>query len=88
MSVIYVIFIRDLLSPYLTLTPDTSSILERKIFNIPYDEIRVDFSHVESISRDFAQEYMSIKLRSKKLINEVNVPLDLEGIMDDALKPK
>jgi len=44
MSVIHVIFIKDLLSTRLTLEIDTGAILEKEIFNIPYDEICIDLS--------------------------------------------
>lgn len=78
MSVIYVIFIKDLLSPHLTLENDTNSLLEREIFNIRYDEIRVDFSNVKSMSLDFTNHYLLLKSKSKKLIHEVNIPLNLQ----------
>jgi hypothetical protein len=84
MSVIYVTFIKDLLSPHLILQRDTDSLLEREISNTPYDEIRVDFSNVRTISPDFAKQYLLSKSRSEKLIKEVNISPDLEEIMDDA----
>ena len=86
MSVIYVEYIRDLLSSTLTLRPDIIQELEKTILNIPYDEIIIDFSGVKSISIEFAKEYLSIKYRSKKVINEVNISLDVEPIMNKALR--
>ncbi len=86
MSVIYVEYIRDLLSPTLTLRPDIIQELEKTILNIPYDEIIIDFSGVKSMSIEFAKEYLSIKQRSKKVINEVNISLDVEPIMNKALR--
>ncbi len=85
MSVIYVIFIKDLLSTRLTLETDTSAILEREISNIPYDEICIDFSNIKTISPAFVNQYLLYKYRSEKMINEVNISPDLEELMDTAL---
>jgi hypothetical protein len=52
--------------------------LEETIFDIPYDEVKFDFSGVKSMSFEFAKEYRSIKYRTKKIIKEVNIPIDLE----------
>ena len=86
MSVIYVEYIRDLLSSTLTLRPNIIQELEKTILNIPYNEIIIDFSGVKSMSIEFAKEYLSIKHRSKKVINEVNISLDVEPIMNKALR--
>lgn len=86
MSVIYVEYIRDLLSPTLTLKPNTIKELEKTIVDIPYEEIIIDFSGIKSMGFEFAKEYFSIKHRSKKIINEVNIPLDVEPIMNKALR--
>jgi len=86
MSVIYVEYIRDPFSSTLTMRPDTTKELEKTILDIPYDEIIIDFSGVKSMSIEFAKEYLSIKRRSKKVINEVNIPLDLEPIINKALE--
>jgi len=86
MSVLYVEYITNLFSSTLTLKPDTTKELEKTILDIPYDEIIFDFSDVKSMSTEFAREYVSVKHRSKKVVNEVNIPLSLEPIMDKALK--
>ena len=86
MSVMYVEYIKDLFSSSLTLRSDTIKELEKTILNIPYDEIVIDFSGVKSMDIEFAKEYLSIKHRSKKAINEVNIPLDVEPIMKKAMK--
>ncbi len=86
MSVICVEYIKDLFSSSLTLRSDTIKELEKTILNIPYDEIVIDFSGVKSMDIEFAKEYLSIKHRSKKAINEVNIPLDVEPIMKKAMK--
>ena len=86
MSVIYVEFSWDLLSSTMKLRPDTIIELEKTILNIAYDEIIIDFSGVKSMSIEFAKEYLSIKHRSKKAINEVNIPLDLEPTMNKAFR--
>lgn len=85
MSVIYVIFIKDLLSTRLTLETDTNTILEREIFKIPYDEICIDFSNIKSLSPAFVKQYLLHKFRSEKVINEVNISPDLEELMDTAV---
>lgn len=86
MSVLYVEYIKDLFSSSLTLRSDTIKELEKTVLNIPYDEIVIDFSGVKSMDIEFAKEYLSIKHRSKKAINEVNIPLDVEPIMKKAMK--
>jgi hypothetical protein len=86
MSVLYVEYIRDLFSSTLTLRPNIIEELEKTIADISYDEIIIDFSGVKSMSIEFAKEYLSIKHRSDKTINEVNMPLDLQPIMDKALE--
>ncbi len=84
MSVIYVEYIRDFFSSTLMLNPDSTKELEKTIVDIPYDEIIIDFSGVKSMGIEFAKEYLSIKDRSKKVIHEVNIPLDVEPIMNSA----
>lgn len=86
MSVLYVEYIIDLFSSTLTLRPDTIKVLEKTILNIPFDEIVIDFSGVRSMSFEFAKEYLSIKNKSNKAINEVNLPLDLRPMIDKALE--
>ena len=82
MSVLYVEYIKDLFSPTLTLRPGIIEELEKTILDIPYNEIIIDFSGVKSMSIEFAKEYLSIKHESKKIINEVNMPLHLESVME------
>jgi hypothetical protein len=60
--------------------------LEKTILNIPFDEIVIDFSGVRSMSFEFAKEYLSMKNKTNKAINEVNLPLDLRPMMDKALE--
>jgi hypothetical protein len=84
MSVLYVEYITNLFSSTLKLSIDTKKELEKTILDIPYDEIIFDFSGVKSMSTEFAREYTSVKHRSKKIVNEVNIPLDIEPIMDKA----
>jgi hypothetical protein len=90
MSVIYVIFIKDILSSRLTLETYTCAILEREIFNIPYDEICIDFSNIKSLSPAFVNQYLLRKYRSEKMISEVNISPDLEELMGTAppLEPR
>ncbi len=85
MSVLYVEYIKDLFSSTLTLGPNTAKELEETILDNPYDEITFDFSGVESMSIEFAKEYVSIKYRINKIIKEVNIPIDLELIMNKVM---
>ena len=82
MSVLYVEYIKDLFSSTLTLRPNTAKELEETILGFPYDEIIFDFSGVKSMSIEFAKEYVSIKYRTNKIIKEVNIPIDLELMMN------
>jgi hypothetical protein len=61
-----VIFIKDILSSRLTLETDTGAILEIEIFNIPYDEICIDFSNIKSISPAFVNQYLLRNIEAKK----------------------
>lgn len=78
MSPIYVLYIKDIFSTNLRLDHNIDKILLKDLFNLPYDEIIVDFSSVSSISLDFANHYLLLKSKSKKLIHEVNIPLNLQ----------
>ena len=77
MSIVYVIFITDLFTSDLILRPKIFKVLERKISDIPYDDIIIDFSNVKSMTHNFAEEYKSFSKKNKKLIHEVNIPLHL-----------
>jgi hypothetical protein len=83
MSVLYVEYIKDRFSSTLTLRPNAAKELEETILDIPYDEIIFDFSGVKSMSIEFAKEYLSIKYRTKKIIKEVNIAIELELIMNN-----
>lgn len=45
-------------------------------------QITIDFKKVKSISRSFAQEYLTRKNSSKKDINEANVPENVEKMFE------
>lgn len=78
MPIVYVMFMKDLLASDLMFKPEVIKALKKKISDIPYDEVVIDFSDIRSMSPDFANKYKSIKKRSNKLIHEVNMPLYLE----------
>jgi hypothetical protein len=86
MSVLYVEYMRDIFSTSLALRLDTHEELDKTIMDVPYDEIILDFSGVRSMSLEFAKEYLSVKNKSNKAINEVNLSLELRPIMDKALQ--
>jgi hypothetical protein len=85
MSVLYVEYMKDLFSSTLILKPETTKEFEKILIDIPYREIIFDFSGIRSMSKEFAKEYLSIKCRSKKIIHEVNVPLNVRPVMDNVL---
>ena len=70
----------------MTLQPHTHEELDKTIKAVPYDEIIMDFSGVRSMSFEFAKEYLSIKNKSDKAINEVNLPIELSPIMNKAIQ--
>ncbi|WP_148686291.1 hypothetical protein [Candidatus Nitrosocosmicus hydrocola] len=83
LSIVYVIFIKDILTSRLIVTPEVCKVLEEKISRVPYNEIIIDFSIVRSMSHDFVKKYISMKKgRSDKQIHEVNIPLHLEWTID------
>lgn len=86
MSVLYVEYMKDVFSSSLSLGPQTHEELDKTITIVPYDEIVFDFSGVRSMSFEFAKEYLSVKNKSNKAINEVNLSLELKPIMDKALQ--
>jgi len=55
--------------------------------DIPSDDIRIDFSNVDSITPEFAHQYLMSKRKSKKEIHEVGLPSSAaELIIKKALK--
>jgi hypothetical protein len=75
MSTIHVKFITDIFSPDLVSISNIDYQLDKELFNLPYDEIIVDFSGVNTIDVDFANHYRINKSKSNKVIHEVNIPL-------------
>jgi hypothetical protein len=86
MSVLYVEYMRDIFSTTLALRLGTHEALDKTITEVPYDQIIFDFSGVRSMSFEFAKEYLSVKNKSNKAINEVNLSLELRPIMEKALR--
>lgn len=82
MPIVYVIFIMDIFTSDLIFRPKLFKVLERRISDIPYDNIIIDFSNVKSMTPNFAKKYKSLSKKNKKLIHEVNIPLQLEKKFD------
>ncbi|MHA1290169.1 MAG: STAS-like domain-containing protein [Candidatus Thorarchaeota archaeon] len=61
------------LSPNLAFRDNARAFCE-KIDSYEADVISIDFSGTSSITRSFAQEYISFKSRTTKNIDEINVP--------------
>ena len=86
MSIVYVIFIEELLTSDLKFEPKTIKELESKISSIPYNEIIIDFSNIGSMTPDFVNKYKSLSNKSKKIIHEVNIPPHLEETFNEGKK--
>ncbi len=86
MSIVYVIFIEELITSDLKLKPKAIKELESKISNIPYNEIIIDFSNIGSMTPDFVNKYKSLLNKSKKIIHEVNIPPHLEKTFNHGMK--
>jgi len=50
--------------------------------------IAIDFSGISSISRSFAHQYITRKEDSSKKITEINVPLNVEKMLEIVKLPK
>ena len=80
--IIYVIRITDIFTNDLTTISEINTRLYKELLNLPYEEIILDFSGVDSVSPEFANYYLSIKSNSEKIIHEVNVPPLLQNTID------
>lgn len=80
-SVFYVVSMKDSISTHLTIGKSAKSLYEKDIFNIPLEDIRLDFTNVKTISKTFALQYLLSKHQSKKQIIEINVPSHVEQII-------
>ncbi|MGD9533972.1 MAG: hypothetical protein AB7V56_09410 [Candidatus Nitrosocosmicus sp.] len=56
--------------------------LEKELFNLPYDDIVVDFSDINLINQEFIVLYLLCKSNCSKEIREVNLPLELLKVFD------
>ncbi|HET6590321.1 MAG TPA: hypothetical protein VFG45_09170 [Candidatus Nitrosocosmicus sp.] len=83
MSIIYVIRIRDIFASDLITTSGIDNKLDKELFSLPYEEIIVDFSEINSISHEFANYYLSNKSKSGKVVHEVNIPILLQNLFND-----
>jgi len=66
------IVVSMILSQDLTLRHNASVLFDR-IESLPENHITVDFKKVRTMTRSFAQEYVSRKAKSRKTIRETNV---------------
>ena len=86
MIAIHVIFIRDFISEDLKIKKSAAIFVEKFIEDIPSDDIIIDFSKVNSITPEFAYQYLMSKRKIKKEIHEVNLPSHVESIISKAQK--
>ena len=86
MIAIHVIFIRDFISEDLKIKKSAATLVEKLIEDIPSNDIIIDFSKVNSITPEFAYQYLMSKRKIKKEIHEVNLPSHVESIITKAQK--
>ena len=65
MPIVYVIFITNLFTSDPVLRSKMFKVLERKISDIPYGDIIIDFSNVKSMTPNFAEMYNHFRKRLK-----------------------
>ncbi|MGD9534536.1 MAG: hypothetical protein AB7V56_12305 [Candidatus Nitrosocosmicus sp.] len=80
--IIYVIRIRNIFASDLITTSGIDNKLDKELFSLPYEEIIVDFSGINSISPEFANHYLSNKSKSGKVVHEVNIPILLHNMFE------
>jgi len=82
MTILYVISIKDVISPSLVSSNKALDFFENHLSNIVVDNVVVDFSGVKSISRSFAYQYLTCKYQYKrKKLREINVPSSINSIL-------
>lgn len=64
--------------------PEIDNKLNKEIFDLPYEEIIVDFSGVSMMNQDFASHYLLNRSKSEKIIHEVNVPPSFQDRFNDS----
>ena len=86
MSAIHVVSIRDFISADLDIKKSAMTFVEKEVEYVPSDDIIIDFSKVNSITPEFAYQYLMSKRKIKKEIHEVNLPSHVESIISKAQK--
>jgi len=61
---------------------DSAIRLFEDIEDSPETEVVIDFSGIRSMSRSFADEYLTRRLRTAKTIREENVPANIQQMLD------
>lgn len=89
-SDIKTIKISEVVSPDLALR-DTADYFFNMLESIHENKVIINFVDVVSISRSFAHEYISRKTSSKKTIDEINMPQNVDkmfNLVKNPNKPK
>ena len=73
--------ISEFLSPDLALRYN-ARVLFDYLDSLPKNHLTIDFSNVKTMTRSFAQEYKSRKVRSQKTILETNVPTNIRKMFN------
>jgi hypothetical protein len=71
-----IVDITNIISDYLGLRYSAKQLFDY-LKPLPESELTIDFTDVVFISRSFAHEYLTQKEKSKKHINEINVPKEI-----------
>lgn len=73
--------IKDVISSDLALR-DTANEFFNSIESRKNKKIAIDFSEISSISRSFAQQYLTRKQKSKKEIVDINIPPNINKMFE------
>lgn len=83
MTIMYVISIKNVISPRLLYNKEALYFFQRELSKIVVDNVVIDFSDVKSMSSSFARQYVTCKIQIKrKKIREINVPDNINTIIE------
>lgn len=83
MTIMYVIPIKNAISPSLSYSKEVLYFFQKELSKIIVDNVVIDFSDVKSMSHSFAHQYITCKNQSKrKRIREINVPDNITILLE------
>lgn len=77
------IIVREILSNNLAVR-DNAAYLFQIVEDSPQDDIFIDFEGVDTMTRAFAHEYLGLKSKSNKSVQELNISTELERMLNSA----